>query len=68
MVEGRRIHVREDVDAVYYFDTEGTDTGGWVLENSANHQKICGPFEDLSEAKQAAVSVPTGGPCHLGDN
>ena len=71
MVEGCRQHVREDVDAVYYFRIDVDDEhdeAGWYLENSANHRRISGPFDYFVTAEKAAASVPAGGPCHLGPN
>lgn len=71
MVEGCRQHVREDVDAVYYFRSDmedDQDEAGWYLENAENRQRISGPYDYFVIAEKAANEVPTGGPCHLGPN
>jgi len=71
MVEGARRHVREDLDAVYYFRNEvddSDDEAGWYLENAANHRRVSGPYDFFTTAEKAAEFEPTGGPCHLGPN
>lgn len=70
MVEGVRQHVREDLDAVYYFRTElddNEDEAGWYLENSANHRRVSGPYSFFVVAKKAASTQPSN-VRHLGTN
>lgn len=72
MVTGCRHQVREDLNVVYYFRSDEDDNdaqdAGWYVENAENHSILAGPFDTCMIAIQQSVAVPTGGPCHLGDN